>query len=176
MQGFIGCAASDLQNLLSPGSALGIIFPTLQWNILNYGRISNTFRGQEAQLAGASLQYRQSVLRAGQEVEDALVAFVQAKQQVRRSEKSVKASERAVELVVTQYREGAVDFNRVYNTQSSLVNQQDQLATTNGNIATNPIRVYVALAGGWEAFSQGEVISNQIVDSPIEALAIPSPN
>lgn len=159
IQGFIGYAANDIPNLFTPGGFFGFIAPTLSWQVLNYGRIINNVRGQEAKLAELVLQYQQQVLIAGREVEDALVGFIQARQQAARLEESVRAAERSVELVVEQYKGGTADFNRVYNTQALLVNQQDQLATARGNIAINLISVYRALGGGWEYFSQGEEIA-----------------
>ncbi len=49
-----------------------------------------------------------------------------------------------------QYRTGTIDFNRVFNLETTQVQQQDQLAIAAGNIALNLINVYRALGGGWE--------------------------
>ena len=57
--------------------------PNFQWKILNYGRIVNNVRLQDARLEEKSCQYRQKVLGAGREVEDALVGFVQSQVQAR---------------------------------------------------------------------------------------------
>jgi len=154
--GFIGYAASDLRKVFDSSSFIGFILPTLQWNILNYGRIVNNVRAQDASLTAASLQYQQTVLKAGREVEDALVQFIQAKQQARHLEESVAQGQRAVELVVLQFEGGITDYNRVYTTQSQLVAQQDQLGTARGNIALSLIQVYKAIGGGWAAMSSGE--------------------
>jgi hypothetical protein len=95
------------------------------------------------------------VLKAGGEVEDALVGFLKAQQQAALLEQSVRDAERSVELVLIQFKGGVVDFNRVYNTQSTLVTQQDQLAVARGEIALNLIRLYKALGGGWQHFFAG---------------------
>ena len=155
LNGFIGYAADDLDNLFRPSSFTAVYFPTLQWNILNYGRIANRIRGQDARLQGAALQYQQTVLKAGAEVEDALVGFLQSQFQASSLERSVAESERFVQLVTIQFREGVTDFNRVFNAQSSLVTYQDQLATTRGNIALNLIQVYRSMGGGWVCFCEG---------------------
>ena len=54
-----------------------------------------------------------------------------------------------------QFEGGLVDFNRVFNTQTTLLNAQDQLATTRGNIDLQLIQVYKALGGGWVCFLDG---------------------
>jgi NodT family efflux transporter outer membrane factor (OMF) lipoprotein len=155
LNGFLGYVANDASQLFDPKSFTGIIFPTLQWNVLNYGRIANNIRAQDARLEGVALQYQQSVLNAGREVEDALTAFVQAQQQAARLDESVREAARSVDLVLIQFQGGVTDFNRVYNTQSTLVSQQDQLASTRGNIALYLIDVYRSLGGGWYCFVPG---------------------
>ncbi len=155
VSGFIGYAASDLKNLFAANSATTFILPSFQWNILNYGRITNNVRVQDARFDRAVLQYQQAVLAAGREVEDALVGFIQSQQQAARLEESVREADRSVQLVIIQFEGGVTDFNRVYNTQGLLVTQQDQLASTRGNIALNLIQVFRALGGGWQYFAQG---------------------
>ncbi len=156
INGFLGYAANDLSDLFTPRSVLAIVLPTVQWNVLNYGRIANNIRVQDARLEQNALQYQQTVLRAGREVEDALVGFVQAQQQAARLEASVIEAEKSVQLVIAQFEGGITDFNRVFNAQSLLVNQQDALAQSRGAIALNLIQVYRALGGGWEFMCAGK--------------------
>jgi len=148
--GFIGYAASDIRRLFAEKSFLGLILPNFQWKILNYGRIVNNVRSQNAQFHEEVLKYQQTVLRAGQEVEDALVAYLQYQLQAESLAESVKESEDAVELVQAQYKGGLVDFNRVFTAQSQLVTLQDQLASARGNIALSLVSAYRALGGGWQ--------------------------
>jgi NodT family efflux transporter outer membrane factor (OMF) lipoprotein len=155
LNGFIGFAADDFKDLFNANSFTAFAFPTLQWNILNYGRIANNVQLQDARLEGVALQYQQAVLKAGREVEDALVGFLQSQRQAAKLEQSVAESNRFVQLVVIQFRGGAADFNRVYNAQSSLVTLQDQMAVARGNIALNLIQVYRAMGGGWLHFMNG---------------------
>lgn len=161
VSGFIGYAANDLSDLFAANNFTGFIIPSLQWNILNYGRIVNNVAAQDARLQAATLQYQQTVLTAGREVEDALVQFIQAQQQAHRLEEGVTESRRSVELVVKQFEGGITDFNRVYTTQSQLVGQQDQLGIARGNIAQYLIQVYRAIGGGWESFLEGHGMPDQ---------------
>jgi outer membrane protein TolC len=155
VNGFIGYAAQDFNGLFDARNLTAFILPTLQWKILNYGRVVNNIRVQDALFENAVLQYQQTVLRAGREVEDALVQFVQAQRQARYLQQSVAESRRALEIVQEQFKGGTADFNRVYTIQTQVVDQQDQLAAVQGNIALYLIQVYKALGGGWEYFCQG---------------------
>jgi NodT family efflux transporter outer membrane factor (OMF) lipoprotein len=154
LNGFLGYTAKDLDELFEPKSFTGFILPTVQWPILNYGRIINGVRAQDARFQRAALQYQQTVLTASQEVEDALAGFLQTQQQANHLEDDVQQLSRAVELATDQFEGGLADFNRVFETQSSLVNAEDQLAVARGNIALNLIQAYKALGGGWEYFMQ----------------------
>ena len=154
VSGFIGYTADDLRQLFESSSFTGYILPNFQWKILNYGRIVNNVRLQDARLTEKVLQYEQKALTAGQEVEDALVGFLQSQMQARSLAESADASNRSEELVLEQYKAGLVDFNRVFTIQTQLLAQQDQLAVARGNIALNLIAVYRALGGGWQCTVQ----------------------
>jgi NodT family efflux transporter outer membrane factor (OMF) lipoprotein len=153
--GFVGYGANQFSRLFSANSLLGLIAPTFQWNILNYGRILNNIRTEQARYTADVFTYQKTVLQADQEAENALIAFLQAQEQAKRLEESVAAAERSVAIVVAQYRAGTVDFNRVYTNQSALVTQQDQLASAQASIALNLIALFRALGGGWPVSGPG---------------------
>jgi hypothetical protein len=49
-----------------------------------------------------------------------------------------------------QYRQGITDFTTVLTAQQALLNEQDSLAVTLGDISSNLVGVYRALGGGWQ--------------------------
>jgi len=124
--------------------------PSVQWNILNYGQLSNNVRAQDARFQQLLLAYQQAVLVAQQDVQDNLVAFLRAQDRADLLARSVTSSRRAVDLAVLRYREGVTDFTTVLTTQQTLLTQQDSLASTLGNISASLVGVYRALGGGWE--------------------------
>jgi NodT family efflux transporter outer membrane factor (OMF) lipoprotein len=148
--GTYGLQSSKLSSLFEPQSQAGSIGPSLQWNILNYGRLINGVRVQDARFQELALFYQNQVLTAQQEVENGLVAFLQAQLQARYLQEAVNASAKSVELAIIQYREGKVDFNRVFLLERDLVQQQNDLAQARGNVAQGLIQVYRALGGGWQ--------------------------
>lgn len=150
--GFLGYSSNQLSTLFTSPSFTGFILPNYSWKILNYGRLRNNLRAEDARFQGKVLAYQQQVLRAGEEVETAMVAFLQSQAEARSLAESVDAGRRLGDMVLHQYQEGAVDFNRVYNAQETLVRQQDRLALAQQDVALNLIRVYRALGGGWESF------------------------
>ena len=164
--GFVGYTSNSSGTLFTAPSFTGIISPVLQWKIFNYYKIKNNVRKQKALLEARITDYQQTVLKAHGEVEDALVGFVNSGKQAARLSESVAAARISVDLVLGQYREGKVDFNRVQNAQATLVKQQDQLAVANMESILSLIRVYRGLAGGWDAFCEDAQTAHVSVAAP----------
>ncbi len=148
--GTIGVEAEQFSDLFKSGSMIGSVGPGLRWDILNYGRLVNNVRVQDARFQAAAYAYQDQVLNAGREVEDALVAFLLTQEQTLHLAASVDAANRTVEITNEQYRQGAVDFTPVFLFESQLTTQQDQYAASQGDIALALIAVYRALGGGWQ--------------------------
>ncbi|WP_295627160.1 efflux transporter outer membrane subunit [uncultured Nitrosomonas sp.] len=164
--GAIGFQASDFastnfSDLLDTESMFLTVGPSFRWNILNYGRISNNVRVQDARFQQSIVNYQNTVLKAYQEVEDALVAFLQAQLESNFRATSVAAAQRAVEIARIQYREGTVNFQRVIDSERALVEQQDRWVSARGDILLNLIAMFKALGGGWEIRENREFISEQ---------------
>src|SRR5205809_3107680 len=136
--------------------------PSVQWNILNYGQITNNVRVQDASFQQLLLAYQRAVISAQQDVEDNLVAFLRAQDRADFLAKSVTSSRTAVSLAVLRYREGVTDFTTVLTAQQALLSQQDNLATTLGNISTSLVGVYRALGGGWEIREGDDIVPAEI--------------
>jgi len=150
ISGTLGYQARNFPDLFRESSFNGSVGPSFQWNLLNYGRILNNVRLQEAGFQELLYTYQNTVLQANEEVENGLVTFLQAQRRTKLLDESVAAARSAVKIVITQYEEGAVDFNRYATIEQNLVTQQDQLAQAQGQIAQGLIAVYRALGGGWE--------------------------
>lgn len=150
IDGTLGYQARNFSDLFTSRAFNGSIGPSFRWNLLNYGRILNEVRYQEAYFQELVIRYQRTVLEANEEVENGLVTFLRAQRRTKLLETSVEAAKKAVKIVVLQYEKGAVDFNRYATIEQSLVQQQDTLAQAQGQIAQGLIQVYRALGGGWE--------------------------
>jgi NodT family efflux transporter outer membrane factor (OMF) lipoprotein len=151
LNGTIGLAADQFKELFdTPDAMTGNIGPSFRWSILNYGRLLANVRFQDARFQALAYAYQNSVLNAARETEDAIIAFLKSQEQARYLAASVEAANRTVEITTEQYRQGAVDYTPLFLFQSTLTEQQDQLAAVRGNIALGLIETYRALGGGWE--------------------------
>lgn len=164
--GSIGVLGSDskrteLGDLFSADSLTYNFGPSVSWNILNYGRVKNQVRVQDARLEAALVNYQNKVLEAAREVEDGLSSYVGGRAQSGYLAESVEAAQRAVDLALLQYREGAVDYQRVLDTQKNLLQVQDTYTSVRGEVAGALIAVYKALGGGWQIRAGKPFVSDE---------------
>lgn len=150
INGTIGYESEHLSQLFTSPALTGSVGPVFRWNILNYGRIRNNMRVQDARFWALVMSYQETVLKANAEVEDGLAMFLRAREREARLNESESSTKQAVQIITTKYQWGGADFNRVAVIQQDLVQQQDQLAQARGEIAQGLIQVYRALGGGWE--------------------------
>jgi NodT family efflux transporter outer membrane factor (OMF) lipoprotein len=150
LTGFLGLQATDAGDLFSSDSVNWSIGLPIRWNLFAGGAIRSQIDAEKARTEQLLVNYERSVLLALEEVEDALVSY--DKEVIRREHltNSVDATQRSLELVLTQYRAGLADFQNVLDTERSLLLRQDDLATSEGLVVTNLIDLYRALGGGWD--------------------------
>jgi NodT family efflux transporter outer membrane factor (OMF) lipoprotein len=148
--GTVSVAAEDFPDLFEGRSFENFGGPSVRWAILNYGRITNNVRVQDARFQAQIGAYETTVLRAQAEVESALAQYLGTQQRLAALDRSVAAASKAVELADIQYREGAYDYTRVLDTQQFLVTEEDRLVATKGSVALALTALYKALGGGWE--------------------------
>jgi outer membrane protein TolC len=173
VNGTIGYEAQDLSKLFESRSFMGTITPNFRWNILNYGRIKNNVHLQEAKTQELIAAYQNQVLTAAQQVQTSLRGFLRSREQAEALARSVTAAVAAREVGVKQYTAGTVPFNTVFNLETTQVQQQDNLAVAQGNIALSLIGVYRALGGGWEIRTQKDGCGEEPISEP--AVEVPSP-
>jgi NodT family efflux transporter outer membrane factor (OMF) lipoprotein len=141
---------ANFSDLFSSDSITYFVGPSFQWPILNYGRIKNNVRVQDARFQQLVTNYQNTVLQAAQEVEDAMVGFLFSQDETLLLFESVENYKMAVDLSLIQYQEGEASYQRVVDSQRFLTQQADTLASSTGSVAINLIAMYKALGGGWE--------------------------
>ena len=145
-----GTSNSDFGDLFSSDALAFSIGPSFVWPFLNYGRLKNNLRVQDARLQQALVNYRETVLQAARETEDAMASFIGTREQVIILAKTVSSAQRSNQLSTLRYQEGFADYQRVLNAQQALFAQQTRYTATQGNGMRNLVALYTALGGGWE--------------------------
>lgn len=162
LSGTFGFEATDLNHLLDARSISYGFGPAIRWNIFDGLRNLNRIAAQEAATHQAYLLYERTLLLALQEVESSMVAY--KREQVRRDAllRATEAAQRSVQLAETLYRDGLTDFQNVLDAQRSLVNLENALAQSRGQVVVKLVGLYKALGGGWspESIAQAEYLEH----------------
>jgi NodT family efflux transporter outer membrane factor (OMF) lipoprotein len=148
--GFESLAASDFFN---SGSKLWSIGPSITWPIFRGGQIVATIQVRDAQEQQALITYRQTILNALEEVENALVAYTRERNRRLVLADAVEANQRAAALARDLYLGGLSDFLSVLQAQRDLYQSQIELAQSDAAVSVDLVASYKALGGGWEAMA-----------------------
>ncbi|WP_371171058.1 efflux transporter outer membrane subunit [Aliiroseovarius sp. 2305UL8-7] len=163
LSGAIGLQASGGRPLLSGNSATNLASAAVAWPIFNYGRIRNNVRAQDAQYQALVANYQNTVIAAYAEVENAMVAYTNARRQVANYRKSVDASRRAAKIALSQYEDGTADYSRVLNAQSALLRSEANLVEARSQVSANLVAIYKGLGGGWKIRQNQEFLPETVL-------------
>ncbi|TVV69859.1 efflux transporter outer membrane subunit [Sphingomonas solaris] len=144
-------AGSDTSIGGLPGAALGNLVAGITAPIFQGGQIRARIAGQRAATEAAFGTYRQTVLLAFEEVENALTQLSSAERREREIGIAAEAARNAAIYARTQYRAGLVDFQSLLDTERSLLSSEDASASARADRATATVQLYKALGGGWQA-------------------------
>jgi outer membrane protein TolC len=151
--------------LFSGDSLTYSIGPNFVWPFLNYGRLKNSVRVQDARLQQSLIAYRETVLQAAREVEDAMVALEGAVQQDEFLAIAVESARRSTEVAQLRFNEGFADYQRVLDAQQALFTQQSRYVGNHSSITSSFIALYLALGGGWELREDSDMIDTETLDT-----------
>jgi NodT family efflux transporter outer membrane factor (OMF) lipoprotein len=142
--------SASLSDVFTSASLAYSVGPSLQWNLLNYGQITNNVRMQDAKFQALLIDYQNTVLAAQQDVEDGIALFIDSREEVRSLKTSVAAAEDALRIAIIQYKEGALDFTTVLTAEQNLFLAQNNLEVALGGVDLGAVAIYRAMGGGWE--------------------------
>ena len=147
--GFVGFVSGTSSNLFDSASEAWFVTPRLDWAAFDIGSARARVRAAEAGTDAALARYEQTVLLALEETENAFVAYAEEQKRLASLVDSAAASRRAADLARIQYQEGAVDFLRLLDAESTVLEAEDAVTAAETSLNTNAVAIYKALGGGW---------------------------
>ncbi|MEI7994008.1 MAG: efflux transporter outer membrane subunit [Methylococcaceae bacterium] len=153
LTGSIGLESLAYTNLYGASAKAFQMAASSALTLFDAGRLRRAIDIQTALQEQALALYEATILQALRDVENALVAFGQEQSRRDTLQSAVTAGQKAFELAQGQYSSGTIDFLRVLDAQRSLLTVQNQLALSEAEVASNLIRLYKALGGGWDVNS-----------------------
>ena len=151
LTGNVGTRATQAKYLARWSSLFWTVGPSISLPIFEGGALRENVRIAKAQAGQAALQYRSTVLKALQDVDNALVSYRTDQDRREALTRTVEANRISLQLATDSYRKGLVSFISVLDAERQLAETRQQLAQSTVSVTTDLIAVYKALGGGWEA-------------------------
>jgi len=145
-----GYASSHLTNLLSSDNQSWAFGPSVNLGLFDFGFKKAQVAKAQANLTQMVSSYKQTVLIAVREVEDALAALNFLTQQSVIQAEALAASKESLRLIHNQYQAGKVDYQSVVNLQTSALSHERSLITLQTNILRANVQLITALGGGFK--------------------------
>ncbi|HEY2403009.1 MAG TPA: efflux transporter outer membrane subunit [Steroidobacteraceae bacterium] len=162
----IGAALSDYYPKFSLSGALGFetagshLFSSqsfqpvgggaIRWRLFDFGKVDAEVVQARGANAEALALYRQSVLKAAEDVEDSLTVLVQTQLRVNEVQDQVDSLVKARDLSEQAYRAGSITLTDVLDADSQLLTARDEADSSRANAARAAVGVFRALGGGWD--------------------------
>jgi NodT family efflux transporter outer membrane factor (OMF) lipoprotein len=157
LTGSFGYATTDASSLFSWDSralaaGLGFNLP-----IFDRGKLKAQVRVQDILFNQSVLAYQNQVLKAQQEVEDALAALQANQQQLQDWRMADQAAARSTKLAMVRFISGQTDFTTVSSAEQAHLQTSDAVVQAQAGVLQAIISAYRALGGGWT----GDLIQQQ---------------
>lgn len=142
---------------LTAGSAFGWaarmfnVGPTVNLPIFQGGQLVGTLHLREAQQREAAIRYRQTVLQAWHDVDNALTGYAQAQHLRTASFDTAQADERVLAVADQQYAQGITTLLDVIVAQEAVLRGQNAVVQAQLGVEQRLVDLYKALGGGWQA-------------------------
>ena len=150
LNGTVGFDALDIRNLWKGSSLQYMVGPSVTLPIFAGGKLKSTLELRDAQQQEAAITYHKTVLQAWHDVVNALVAYRLEQNRRGRLKAQSEHSRQALALARTRYTDGVTEFLSVLDAQRSLLQAEQQYATSTTNVSLNLVQLFKALGGGWE--------------------------
>jgi NodT family efflux transporter outer membrane factor (OMF) lipoprotein len=142
-----GLGITPVSNQFIWSAGLGAI-----WPLLDFGTLDALVNVADLHTHELLINYKQTVLRAVQEVDNAMNGHAAQQDRLRRLGEALAASQRAVSLASQRYDRGLTDFLNVVDAEREQYDLEEQYAAAQVAVGGQFVALYKGLGGGWEQY------------------------
>ena len=146
-----GLEAGRLADLADWASRFFLLGTAISIPVFEGGQIKANIQISEAQTQEALLRYRQTVLEAYHDADDAMIAYAKEQQRMAALTRKADYARRSLELTTAQYRQGIAAFLNVLDAERNLHQTQLQLTQSAVDTTTDLVALFKALGGDWSS-------------------------
>ncbi|HEX3661722.1 MAG TPA: efflux transporter outer membrane subunit [Acidobacteriaceae bacterium] len=149
LSGFLGNEAISPGNLFRGKGFQPSAVAGLQWRLFDFGRVDAEVKRARGANAEALLDYRKSVLRAAEDVEDSFTLLGQSEMRGDEILREIASLQRVRDRSQEAYQAGVIPLTDVLDADRQLLVARDDLALTRETAAQAAVGSFRALGGGW---------------------------
>lgn len=151
--GGLGAQGQGLGRIpVTPATFIWSAGPAAYWPLLDFGTLDALIDIQDLRTHESLISYKQTVLRAIEQVDNAIGNYAAEQDRLRSLSDALIAGQRAVNLASERYERGLTDFLNVLDAQRQEYDLEDQYASTQETVAVQFVALYQGLGGGWENY------------------------
>jgi NodT family efflux transporter outer membrane factor (OMF) lipoprotein len=149
LSGLLGFESLSANHLFTSAAFQPEVAGAIRWRIFDFGKIDAEVQQARGAHAEALAKYRQAVLRAAEDVEDAFITLTQTETRTLQLQGEVRSLARSRELSQQAYAAGSIPLTDVLDADRQLLVTRDDLAQNRADAARAAVRSFRALGGGW---------------------------
>ena len=149
LSALLGSEAETPASLFRDAGFQPSLIAGLRWRLFDFGRVDAEVKQARGANALALIQYRSSVLRATEDVEDAFSVLAQSESRRDEILREISSLQRAKDLSQQSYEAGVIPLTDVLDANRQLLVAKDDLASTRESAARAAVSSFRALGGGW---------------------------
>lgn len=150
LSALLGTATTTPGGLFGSGATQATGVLGLRWRLFDFGRVDAEIRAAKGRHAELLAAYRQAVLRASQDVEDAFSTLVQQEARAEALAAAEASLARARSASFAAYKGGAVSLVEVLDADRRLLEARDGVVQARAAASRGAVASFRALGGGWD--------------------------
>jgi len=151
LSGLLGFDSTGANHLFTAKSFEPAVTGGIQWRIFDFGKVDSEVKAAHGANTEALAQYRHTVLRAAEDVEDAFIALTETEARTSKLQSEVQSLTHARDLSQQAFTAGSIPLTDVLDADRQLLITRDEYAENRADAARAAVRSFRALGGGWSS-------------------------
>jgi NodT family efflux transporter outer membrane factor (OMF) lipoprotein len=149
LNGLIGYSGNPFATEFGPSNPVWSFGASLAQPLFNGGLTTAQVEAARQTYQADVATYRETVLSAVQQVEDALSGIRILTREVKVQAEDVRISRQATQITLNEYKAGTQAFTAVVTAETQQLSAEESLLSTQGQLQADAVNLIVALGGGW---------------------------
>jgi NodT family efflux transporter outer membrane factor (OMF) lipoprotein len=146
VSGALGGQGGPSSSSAIPITFIGAAGPAVYWPLLDFGTLDAIVDITELQAHELLVGYKQTIITAVQQVDDAIAAYAAAQQRLKDLDRALVAARRSTKLATERYDRGLTDYLNVLDAERQEFDLEVQYVSTLQSAAEQLVTLYKGLA------------------------------